>query len=103
MESVLEQSHEHLELVVFDDGSTDGSLELAHDYAGSDPRVRVLRHPGGENRGVSATADAAMAAAQGDYIAGLAADDVLFPESLARRARLLDADAEIGLAYGTME
>jgi len=73
IDSVLQQTHRHLELIAVDDGSQDESLAILEACAQADPRVRVLRQP--TNGGVAAARNAGIAAAQGDYIAFLDADD----------------------------
>jgi len=103
VESVLGQDYAPLEVVVFDDGSGDGSLELARGYAEHDERVRVLTHPDGANRGIAATLNAAYEAARGVYVAALAADDVLFPGSVARRAVAIERRPDVGFVYGRIE
>lgn len=73
VDSVLQQTHSHLELIAVDDGSQDESVAILDAYARADPRVRVHRQP--VNDGVAAARNAGIAAAQGDYIAFLDADD----------------------------
>jgi glycosyltransferase involved in cell wall biosynthesis len=74
--SVLAQTHARLELLVADDGSTDGTLDIAHEMARSDARVRVLALPHG---GEVAARNAAVAAARGDLLLDHDADDVSLP------------------------
>src|SRR3954465_12690440 len=78
IESVLGQTVEDLELVIGEDGATDGSLDIARHYAEADSRVRVLTHPGHENRGIGATVNLVRGATSGSYQLGLPSDDMLY-------------------------
>ncbi len=78
MDSALAQSFRDLEIVLVDDGSTDGSPAMCDRYAAQDSRVHVIHQP---NAGLSAARNAGMAAARGDYIAFLDADDYLKPDA----------------------
>lgn len=77
--SLLAQTFSDWELILVDDGSTDGSLELCRRYAGQDARIRVLHQ---SNAGVSAARNTGLAAAQGLWIAFVDADDWVEPEYL---------------------
>lgn len=91
IESVIAQSYTAWELLLVDDGSTDGSTALARGYAARFPdRIRCLRHPGGANRGMAASRNLGMAAARGELIAFLDADDAYLPERLAHHVELLE-------------
>jgi teichuronic acid biosynthesis glycosyltransferase TuaG len=83
IDSVLAQSHIRLELIAVDDGSRDHSLDVLNGYAATDARVHVLRQP--SNGGVAAARNAGIAAAHGDYIAFLDADDWWHPAKLERQ------------------
>ncbi len=63
------------EILLVEDGSTDRSLALCEDLAGVDPRIRLLQHEGGVNRGAGATRNLGLRKAAGDLIAFLDADD----------------------------
>jgi glycosyltransferase involved in cell wall biosynthesis len=104
IESVCAQSHPAWELLLVDDGSTDGSAEIAMRHAARDPgRVRCLAHPGHQNRGVSASRNLGIAAARGALVAFLDADDVWLPERLSRSVELFRAHPEADMVYGTSE
>ena len=103
VESVLEQSYETFELIIVDNGSSDGSYEAARQYAELDLRVRVLTHAGHENRGVNASLNLGLEEARGEYFGLLPADDVYLPESLERRVALLEARPDAGFVYGTAQ
>jgi len=79
VESVLSQTHEELDVVLVDGGSTDGSRDWIHEV--SDPRVRSMSMPPGITAADNWTE--ASLAAQGDYVKLLCQDDVLYPTSIA--------------------
>jgi len=78
--SALSQSLEDIELILVDDGSTDGSWEIIADLLRADARVRGLRHRG--NRGKSVAMNRAMALTRGRWMAVLDADDWYHPDRL---------------------
>ena len=82
VESVLAQTHGDVEAIVVEDGSQDGTLEVARRFE-ADARCRVFTHEGGVNRGVSLTRKLGIRRSKGEYIAFLDADDVFEPERIA--------------------
>jgi glycosyltransferase involved in cell wall biosynthesis len=96
IESVLNQTRGDFELVVWDDGSTDDSLDIAHHYAELDQRVRVIA---AEHRGVAPAIKAAFAATTGTYIGSVDSDDLLVSTALEETAAILDAHPKVGLVY----
>jgi glycosyltransferase involved in cell wall biosynthesis len=78
--SVRAQSEPSWEMLVVDDGSTDGSLALAEALAAAEPRIRVLAL--GVNRGCAAARNAGIRAARGRFLAFLDADDLWYPQKL---------------------
>jgi glycosyltransferase involved in cell wall biosynthesis len=101
IESVLGQTYDSWELILVDDGSTDGSTQIAGDCARKNPeRVFHLRHEGHANRGMSASRNLGIQSARGEYVALLDADDVWLPQKLARQIQVLDTHEEVPLTYG---
>jgi glycosyltransferase involved in cell wall biosynthesis len=102
--SVLAQTHRDWELLLVDDGSTDGSGGIARALADEHAdRIRYLTHTGGANRGMSASRNLGVAHARGRYVAFLDADDVWLPTALARQVAALESAPEAGMAAGTTE
>lgn len=97
--SILEQTYRSHELLIQDDGSTDGTLDVVQNLAQSDSRVRVLA-PFQTNRGVIAARNALLEAARGDFIAWMDSDDVSMPQRLQSQVEFLDRNCEFG-AVGT--
>ncbi len=90
--SVTRQTLGGIEIIIVDDGSTDGSGEAADRYAVMDSRIKVIHQ---KNSGVSAARNAALAVAAGEYIGFVDSDDVAAPEMFERQyeaAKRYDAD-----------
>ncbi len=99
--SVLAQEGVHdWELILVDDGSSDGSSRIALRWAEADPRIRYLDHPGHANLGMSASRNIGLAMAHGDVVGFLDSDDIALPTAMARSLEVLrrhpDADAVVG-------
>lgn len=90
--SALAQTLREIEVIVVDDASTDASVARVAELARADPCVRLLRHA--KNRGAGAARNTGFAAARGEWLAPVDADDVMEPERLAR----LCAEAQAGNA-----
>jgi glycosyltransferase involved in cell wall biosynthesis len=101
VQSVFAQTLDDWELIIVDDGSTDGTLDLARALvAGRHEQARVLQHSDGGNHGMSATRNRGLDAARGSFVAFLDADDVWLPEKLDRQVSILRAQPEAALTYG---
>jgi len=101
VESVLGQTHSDWELLLVDDGSTDGSTAIARRYsAGSKHRVRYLEHPGHANRGQCAGRNLGIRSATGRYLAILDADDVWLPSKLQDQVEILEKHPYAAMVFG---
>lgn len=102
VESVLAQTHELWELILVDDGSADGSTEIAKAYAASQPhRIFYLEHDRHQNLGMSASRNLGIKHARGEYIAFLDADDYWLAERLETHLKVLEAHPEVGMVFGS--
>jgi len=95
IESVLAQDYEPFEVIVVDDGSTDGSGDIARSH----PGVRVLEQ---ENRGDAAARNAGVRAARGEILAFCDHDDLLPPDKLAVQVGHLLSNPSVGCVLGRM-
>jgi len=100
IESVLAQSFTDWELLLINDGSEDGSNQIAAGYASSDTRIRILSHPNGKNRGLPQSRNLALRHCQGEFVALLDADDVWLPEKLQQQLELARAHTEAAMIFG---
>jgi glycosyltransferase involved in cell wall biosynthesis len=96
IESALAQTYTNFELLVWDDGSTDDSACIAHNYAQQDPRVRVISAP---HQGISTSVNAAVAQTTGQYVGLVDSDDRLAPTALQDTIAILEQHPTIGMVY----
>ena len=82
VDSILNQTHKNIEVLIVDDCSTDGSLELCRELYGSDTRVKILQQP--RNMGPGAARNTGIRSAQGKYVVFVDGDDEIFPDRLSK-------------------
>ena len=94
MDAVFAQTHQNLQIILIDDGSTDGTAELCRQYAAEDPRVMFLA---GQHGGVSAARNLGLDAASGEYVFFVDSDDAIHPSLLETLATAMgENNAQMG-------
>jgi len=97
IESALSQTYKAAEIIVVDDGSTDGTRAVLEKFG---DQLTVLTQP---NQGPYPARNLALRHAHGDYIAFLDADDAWLPGKLEKQVSVLDSKPEVGLVFGNGE
>lgn len=87
VDSVLAQSFLDFELIIIDDGSTDGSLRILQEYQKRDKRIRLVSR---ENRDLATTLNDSIDIARGEWVARMDQDDIALPQRLERQLQWLD-------------
>jgi glycosyltransferase involved in cell wall biosynthesis len=99
--SIQQQTFSDYEHVIVDDGSSDGTLELARALAADDPRIRVERNS--RNLGIAGARNRCVSLARGEFLAWLDADDIAMPTRLERQYRVLHESDDVGIVGGYLE
>ena len=99
IDSACAQTHRNLEVIVIDDGSTDGTDTLVRSRYKSDPRVRYFRQ---QNGGVSAARNTGFRQMRGDFVALLDSDDVWLPWKLQMQLSCFAAFPRVGMVWTDM-
>ena len=101
IESVLAQTYQNWELLLVDDGSRDGSTEVARRYARQYPhKIFYVDHEGHQNYGMSASRNLGIQQSKGKLIAFLDADDIWLPCKLEQQLECFATHPEAGMVYG---
>ena len=98
IESVLAQTYQNWELLITDDGSTDGTIVIVESYVAKDSRIRLLRHD--VNSGPGAARNTSLKNAQGRYVAFLDSDDYWMPDKLERQLEQMKSTG-CGMVYSS--
>ena len=96
VDSVLRQTYQDWELIISDDGSIDGTLDIAQQFALEDDRIQVLT---AEHKGAVHALIAGFNAARGEVVGQLDSDDLLEPEAVELTVKALDEHPEWGMVY----
>ena len=104
VDSLRATGYPDLEIVIVDDGSTDGTWDVARRLAATHAgRVLACCHPSRANRGVSATRNLGIAQSRGELIALLDADDYVYPNRFESAVRILSEHSDVDGVYQTCE
>ncbi|MBJ6752190.1 glycosyltransferase family 2 protein [Geomonas anaerohicana] len=96
LDSVLAQTYRHIEIIIVDDGSRDGTREIIKNAAASDPRVRPVFK---ENGGLASARNRAFMEATGDWIAIIDQDDLCYPNRIEEQLRIARANPDADLIF----
>ena len=104
VQSVLAQDYDNWELILVDDGSSDGSTGIAKRYADDYPDcILYLEHPSHANRGLSASRNLGIKKALGDFVAFIDADDVWLPDKLSSQLKMFSKNPEVTVVLEASE
>ena len=99
IQSVLDQTWSDFELIIINDGSSDGTETIIRAF--NDPRIILVNNPG--NKGLIFSLNRAIDMAKGNYIARMDADDICLPERLGKQKRILDENDSIAVVATTID
>ena len=100
LRSVCGQTYRQLEILIVDDGSTDGTAAIATEFARGDDRVRLLQKPNG---GLSSARNFGIDHARGKYISFVDGDDLWVPSKIEKHVAHLESDEAIGVSYSATQ
>src|SRR5690606_5259081 len=99
LKSLLDQTYQHLEIWVVNDGSTDNSVAIAESFA--DERIKIVHNE--TNLGLVDTLNKGVGLATGEFIARMDADDICLPERIKTQVEFLQANPDVALIDSIME
>ena len=104
IESVLAQTYTNWELFLVDDGSDDGSQQIAQHYVQQAPgQIHYHEHAGHRNLGLTRTRNLGASVSRGEFLAFLDSDDVWMPTKLEHQVAALEANLNAGIVIGPSE
>ncbi|MCC6690196.1 MAG: glycosyltransferase family 2 protein [Bacteroidia bacterium] len=98
---IINQSFKNIEIIITDDGSTDGSQELLREIEKKDPRIRVLYSE--KNKGMSANLNKGLLECRGEYFILIAGDDQMLPGKIELQHAFMEANKSVAICWHDME
>ncbi len=96
IESIINQTYKNIELIVIDDGSKDGSVQVIQEMADKYGFTFIHR----PNKGLSATLNEGIKLSKGKYFSAIASDDILMLEKIEKQVEFMESNPEYGMCYG---
>lgn len=96
IDTVVNQTYQNWELIVINDGSADNTEAIAHRYALTDKRIKLINQ---ENKKLSAARNTGIAAARGEWVAFLDADDLWVADKLEKQVNIINTTPNAGLIF----
>lgn len=103
IKSVLGQTFADFEYIIFDDGSTDSSLQIIKEYEKKDSRIKLYTHENNINKGLIETMKIAIKKCNGEYIIFVESDDVLEPNYIEEKLKILDKHPDSAIIFNKIE
>ena len=99
IESVLNQTYQYFEYIIFDDGSSDNSMEIIKEYAQKDSRIKICTHENNQNKGLIKTLEEAIKIAKGEYIVFVESDDTISANYLEEKIKIAQNYPQAALIF----
>lgn len=101
LDSILQQEYENIEIIVADDGSTDGTAEIILEYAEKNKKIVPL--VGGINLGITGNSNRGLQKCNGEYVAFLGGDDLMAPNKIVHQVEFMMANPGVAVSYHNLD
>lgn len=101
LQSIIKQDYPNLEIIVGDDASTDGSLELLEKFESEHSNIKIIKHS--RNVGITSNSNDVHFACTGKYIAWMGGDDLMLPEKISKQVDYMEKHSDCTMTYHNLE